>query len=320
MKYLVTGGAGFIGSHLVDSLIDRGDEVVVLDDISTGNISNLKFTSQHARFSFVKGNVLDSDLVNSIIKEVDGIFHLAAAVGVQRILDDPIGSIKTNIIGTETVLSAAAKMNKQVLLASTSEIYGKNSADSLSENSDRVLGSPLMARWTYSESKAIDEAVARILYEKDGLPVQIVRLFNTVGPRQSHEFGMVIPRFFHHALRNESITVHGDGTQRRVFCHVEDVISGMVSLWGSGLGFGEAFNLGGTQEITIIELAKKIISITGSESDIKFIGYDELAKTGFEDMVRGVPSVEKLQSIINWTPKKSLDDILLSVHQEFKSK
>jgi UDP-glucose 4-epimerase len=320
VKYLVTGGAGFIGSHLVDSLIDRGDEVVVLDDISTGNISNLKFTSQHARFSFVKGNVLDSDLVNSIIKEVDGIFHLAAAVGVQRILDDPIGSIKTNIIGTETVLSAAAKMNKQVLLASTSEIYGKNSADSLSENSDRVLGSPLMARWTYSESKAIDEAVARILYEKDGLPVQIVRLFNTVGPRQSHEFGMVIPRFFHHALRNESITVHGDGTQRRVFCHVEDVISGMVSLWGSGLGFGEAFNLGGTQEITIIELAKKIISITGSESDIKFIGYDELAKTGFEDMVRGVPSVEKLQSIINWTPKKSLDDILLSVHQEFKSK
>jgi UDP-glucose 4-epimerase len=320
MKYLVTGGAGFIGSHLVDTLINFGNQVVVLDDLSTGRVSNLNVISQSQNFQLVQGSVTDPDLVNSLLETVDGVFHLAAAVGVQRILDDPIGSLKTNIIGTETVLTAAARLHKQVMLASTSEIYGKNTADSLTEDSDRVLGSPLVARWTYSESKAIDEAVARILYDKQGLPVQIVRLFNTVGPRQSHEFGMVIPRFFHYAIRNENITVHGDGSQRRVFCHVEDAVAGMVGLWSAQVGFGEVFNLGGTQETTILELAKKIIEITGSKSKIEFISYQELAKSGFEDMVRGVPSVEKLRSVINWEPQHSLDDILMSVFNEFQPK
>jgi UDP-glucose 4-epimerase len=320
MKYLITGGAGFIGSHLTDTLIAQGNEIVVLDDMSTGNESNLESLRQTNRLTLINGSVVDSKLVDSITSEVDGVFHLAAAVGVQKILEDPIGSLKTNIIGTETVLSSAAKFKKRVMLASTSEIYGKNNTDSLHENSDRVLGSPLVARWTYSESKAIDESIARILFEKQKLAVQIVRLFNTVGPRQSHEFGMVIPRFFHHAIKGEEITVHGDGTQRRVFCHVADAVSGMLGLWNSGIGYGEAFNLGGTQEVTIIDLATQIINLTQSKSKLKFISYDELAKTGFEDMARGVPVIAKLQAAIDWKPTKNLDDILVSVYEDFCAK
>jgi UDP-glucose 4-epimerase len=319
MKYLVTGGAGFIGSHLSEALLSRGHHVVSLDDFTTGSPANLETIQRHPAFSARVGSITDAKLVNALTKEVDGIFHMAAAVGVQKILDDPIGSLKTNINGTEIVLEAAAIHNKRALLASTSEIYGKNSSGPLTEESDRILGSPLLARWTYSEAKAIDEAFARHLFEKTALKVQIVRLFNTVGPRQSPAYGMVIPRFFHAALSGEPLIIHGDGSQQRVFCHVADAIAGILALWESEEGYGEAFNLGGIEETSIIELAEKILRLTQSNSPLKFISYEELAKTGFEDIARRIPVIKKLQDLTGWKPTLSLDEILADFFTELKS-
>jgi UDP-glucose 4-epimerase len=253
-----------------------------------------------------------------LVESVDGVFHFAAAVGVQKILKDPIGSLLTNIQGTENVLNAAARRNKQVMLASSSEIYGKNPKMPLTEDSDRVLGSPLVARWTYSEAKAIDEAFARTLHEKEGLKVKIIRLFNTVGPRQSPAYGMVIPKFFTAALKNEPLLIHGDGTQQRVFGHVSDAIAGIMALWKSEKGFGEAFNVGGFEETTINDLAKRIIKLTGSTSQITYQSYEDLAKEGFEDLARRVPDTSKLSQTTGWKAQKDLAAILQETYDSLK--
>ena len=316
MKYLVTGGAGFIGSHLAEALVAGKNEVVVLDDFSTGNKKNLDTVSNLNQVSVIEGSILDAQLVESLVKECDGVFHLAAAVGVKKILDDPIGSLKTNVEGSENVLVSATKHKKRVLLASTSEIYGKNDSGPLTEESDRILGSPLLSRWTYSEAKAIDEAFARVLYLREGLKVQTVRFFNTVGPRQSPAYGMVIPRFFAAAKSNEPLRIYGDGSQQRVFCHISDAVSGVMALWNSDKGFGEAFNLGGFQEITILKLAKEIISITGSNSGIEFVPYEQLLDSGFEDMKRRLPVTTKLQNLTGWKATKDLNYILSDLNKD----
>ena len=319
MKVLVTGGAGFIGSHLCEALLASGDTVISLDDLSSGNQKNLSAAKLNPKFTSVAGSILDEGLVDRLTESVDGVFHFAAAVGVQKILRDPIGSMITNIQGTENVLNAAARRSKSVLLASSSEIYGKNPNMPLSEDSDRVLGSPLVARWTYSEAKAIDEAFARTLHEKEGLKVKIIRFFNTVGPRQSPAYGMVIPRFFAAALKNEPLVIHGDGTQQRVFGHVSDAIAGTLSLWRSDKGDGDAFNVGGFEETTINDLASRVIKLTGSKSEIVYQSYAELAKDGFEDLARRVPDTSKLTATTGWKAQKSLEDILQETHQHLQS-
>lgn len=320
MKVLVTGGAGFIGSHLCEALLAQGDTVISLDDLSTGNASNLEAIKQNPKFTSVTGSILDETLIDRLVESVDGVFHFAAAVGVQKILRDPIGSLMTNVQGTEVVLNAAARRSKQILLASSSEIYGKNPKMPLTEESDRVLGSPLVARWTYSEAKAIDEAFARTLFEKEGLKVKIIRFFNTVGPRQSPAYGMVIPRFFSAAISNEPLIIHGDGTQQRVFGHVSDAVAGVLALWKSEKGFGEAFNVGGFEEISINDLAKRIIEITNSKSEIHYQSYAELARDGFEDLARRVPDTSKLTATTGWKAQKNLQDILQETlsHLQFK--
>jgi UDP-glucose 4-epimerase len=319
MKLLITGGAGFIGSHLCESALAQGHSVIALDDLSTGDSNNLKDCINNPKFTLAKGSILDEALVEKLTDSVDGVMHFAAAVGVQKILKDPRGSLITNIQGTEIVLGTAARLKKKAMLASSSEIYGKNPTMPLTESSDRVLGSPLVARWTYSEAKAIDEAFARSLFEEDGFQVSIVRLFNTVGPRQSPAYGMVIPRFFKAALADEPLVIHGDGTQQRVFGHVDDAVSAIFSLWNSDRGYGEAFNVGGFEETSINNLAMRIIALTNSNSDITYQSYEELAKDGFEDLARRVPSTEKLTKLTSWKPTKDLQAILKETHRSLSS-
>ena len=319
MKLLITGGAGFIGSHLCESALAQGHSVIALDDLSTGDSNNLKDCINNPKFTLAKGSILDEALVEKLTDSVDGVMHFAAAVGVQKILKDPRSSLITNIQGTEIVLGTAARLKKNAMLASSSEIYGKNPTMPLTESSDRVLGSPLVARWTYSEAKAIDEAFARSLFEEDGFQVSIVRLFNTVGPRQSPAYGMVIPRFFKAALTNEPLVIHGDGTQQRVFGHVDDAVSAIFSLWNSDRGYGEAFNVGGFEETSINDLAKRIIALTNSNSEITYQSYEELAKDGFEDLARRVPSTEKLTKLTSWKPTKDLQAILEETHWSLSS-
>jgi UDP-glucose 4-epimerase len=310
MKILVTGGSGFIGSYLCKNLLEQGHEVVSLDDFSSGKPENIAELESTNGFKSIEGSILDKELVKDLISKVDVCFHFAAAVGVQKILDDPIGSLKTNLHGSENVIQACAESKVELVLASTSEIYGKNLSQPLTEDSDRVIGSPLLSRWTYSEAKAIDEALAYAYHSKHGLKVKIVRLFNTVGPRQSPAYGMVIPRFFAAALANKNLDIHGDGAQRRVFCHVDDAVRGVIDLWRHSEGDGEAFNVGGIEETSILDLAKKIIGITNSSSKLNFIPYAELKSQGFEDMQRRIPSTEKLKKLTGWVPTMGLDKIL----------
>jgi UDP-glucose 4-epimerase len=320
MRILITGGAGFIGSHLSEALISKGESVIVLDDLSTGNSANLTSLDKNPKFTFVKGSILDEKLVDQLIASADGVIHLAAAVGVQKILDDPIGSMRTNIQGSEIVMENAARLGKATIIASSSEIYGKSRAASLSEDSDRVLGSPLLSRWSYSEAKAIDESLARALFERNGWPVKIVRFFNTVGPRQSGAYGMVIPRFISAALANEPLLVYGDGSQRRVFCHVADAVAGVMALWDVDSGFGEAFNLGGFEETTINDLAARIIEKTGSSSTITYRPYADMKASGYEDMPRRVPNTTKLSSLTGWKAERDLDRIIDETIAEIRSK
>ena len=316
MKVLVTGGAGFIGSHLCEALLADGHNVIALDDLSTGNSSNLETFRKDPRFTFVEGSILELSKVEQLVASVDGVMHFAAAVGVQKILKDPAGSLRTNIEGSENVMRAASRMGKPTILASTSEIYGKNPQVPLTEESDRVLGSPLLARWTYSEAKAIDESIARSLFESEGWKVKIVRLFNTVGPRQSGAYGMVIPRFIKAALTNQNLEVHGDGSQRRVFCHISDAVAGILALWSSASGFGEVFNLGGFEESTINDLAKRVIAKTGATSSITYIPYSSME--GFEDIARRVPDSSKLTRLTGWKATHNLDAILDDVIASMK--
>lgn len=310
MKILVTGGSGFIGSYLCKNLLEQGHEVVSLDDFYSGKPENIAELESTNGFKSIEGSILDKELVKDLITKVDVCFHFAAAVGVQKILDDPIGSLKTNLHGSENAIQACAESKVELVLASTSEIYGKNPFQPLTEDSDRVIGSPLLSRWTYSEAKAIDEALAHAYHSKHGLKVKIVRLFNTVGPRQSPAYGMVIPRFFAAALADKNLDIHGDGAQRRVFCHVDDAVRGVIDLWRHSEGDGEAFNVGGIEETSILDLAKKIIEITNSSSKVNFIPYAELKSQGFEDMQRRVPSTEKLKKLTGWVPTMGLDKIL----------
>ena len=310
MKILVTGGAGFIGSHIAQSLIQRGHEVTILDDFSTGTKLNVSFETEGNGLNIVRGSILDEELVSENLQAVDYCFHYAAAVGVEKILQDPISSMKTNIHGSENVLELASKFQIPVLLASTSEIYGKNPSPELSENADRVVGSPLLWRWSYSDAKAIDEALAAVLFSKRNLQVKIARYFNTVGPKQSAAYGMVIPSFFAAALDGRPLKIYGDGSQRRVFCHIKDAVEATLELWDSQSGCGDVFNIGGYEEISIIALAKKIILLTNSNSDIRFIPYSELIKSGYEDIPRRVPKLTKIRELTGWYPKHGIDQIL----------
>ena len=316
MKAVVTGGAGFIGSTLVDRLLADGHDVVVLDDLSTGRLANISHLNGRADAEFVLGSILNADLVDNVVSRVDTIFHLAAAVGVNLIVEKPLESLMTNIRGTETVVEKAHKHGKRILVMSTSEIYGKNTSDSLSEGDDRILGSPLKSRWSYSEAKAIDEILAYTYWREKGLETVIIRLFNTVGPRQTGSYGMVVPRFVGQALSNEPLTVFGDGTQTRCFCHVSDVVKGLVALSEHPEAFGRVFNLGGGEEVSIKELAERVIELAGSQSSLEFIPYDVAYEAGFEDMERRVPNTDRARQLIGFKPSTSLDDIVRSVIED----
>jgi len=313
MRALITGGAGFIGSHLADHLLDRGDQVVLLDDLSTGRLANIEHLNDRSDAEFVLGSILNTELIDEVVSRVDAVFHLAAAVGVNLIVERPLESLMTNIRGTETVIEMAHKYDKRLLVMSTSEIYGKNTSDSLSEEDDRILGSPLKSRWSYSEAKAIDEILAYTYWREKGLEAVIIRLFNTVGPRQTGSYGMVIPRFVGQALRNEPITIFGDGNQTRCFCHVGDIVEGLVALSEHPEAFGKVFNLGGGKEVAIRELAERVIKLAGSQSSLEFIPYDAAYEAGFEDMDRRVPNTTRAMQLVGFEPSASLDDIIRSV-------
>jgi len=313
MRALITGGAGFIGSHLADHLLDRGDQVVLLDDLSTGRLANIEHLNDRSDAEFVLGSILNTELIDEVVSRVDAVFHLAAAVGVNLIVERPLESLMTNIRGTETVIEMAHKYDKRLLVMSTSEIYGKNTSDSLSEDDDRILGSPLKSRWSYSEAKAIDEILAYTYWREKGLETVIIRLFNTVGPRQTGSYGMVIPRFVGQALRNEPITIFGDGNQTRCFCHVGDVIEGLVALSEHPEAFGKVFNLGGGEEVSIKELAERVVELADSKSGLEFIPYDAAYEAGFEDMERRVPNTNRARQLVGFSPSTGLDDIIQSV-------
>lgn len=309
-SYLVTGGAGFIGSHLVEALLDRGDLVVVLDNLSTGRLRNLERVEKHDNLRIVHGSVLDELEVDRLVHTCDVVVHLAAAVGVRLIVDQPLRSFTTNIRGSETIIESAHRYRRRILLASTSEIYGKNAAQPLAEDADRVLGSPTIARWAYSTAKAVDEILAYAYHRERELPTTVVRLFNTVGPRQSPAYGMVIPRLVRQAVAGEPLTIYGDGRQTRCFCHVSDVVDGLLRLLDHPAAVGEVFNLGSQEEISIAELASRIIEQTGSRSAVELIPYEKAFAEGFEDMQRRLPDTTKVRTLTGWKPTRSLGDVL----------
>jgi len=318
MKYLVTGGAGFIGSHLCDALIKRGDSVVILDNFSTGNKKNIAHLLGNSSLELIEGSILNVEVVDKTVASVDHVLHLAAAVGVFTIVDKPLESLITNLRGTENILEATHKYQKEVLIASSSEIYGKNGGEALNEESDRIVGSPLKSRWSYSEAKAIDESMAYFYYQEKKLGVRIVRFFNTVGPRQVGHYGMVVPRFVSAALKNEPLTVYGTGSQSRCFCHVYDAVSGLLAVIDSNSTLGEVFNIGNDEEITIEDLAHEIIELTGSSSVIEKVLYEKAYAPGFEDMQRRIPDISKIKRIIGWAPKLSLDSIISDIADHLK--
>lgn len=313
MRVLITGGAGFIGSHLADAIIAHGDQVTVLDDLSTGRRENIAHLATHSKFRFVEGSILNASLVETLVEECEQVYHLAAAVGVKLIVEKPLEALRTNIHGTEIVLDAAAKYQKKILLASTSEIYGKNTKRGLSEDDDRILGSPLKSRWGYSAAKGIDELLGYLYWKKKGLPVVLVRFFNTVGPRQTGAYGMVIPRFVSQALAGHVLTIYGDGKQQRSFLHVRDAVAAITGLMNNPKVVGDVFNVGNEEEVSIETLARKIIAMTGSRSSLVYIPYEEAYGDGFEDMRRRFPSTERLRSRTGWKPTVHLDAILQSV-------
>ena len=308
MRVLITGGAGFIGSHLCDSLVAAGSEVNILDNLSTGserNIGHLK-----GKIQLNQGDIRDRELVEKLTKDADLILHMAAALGVDNILENPIESISTNFYGSEVVLNAALKYDKRIIISSSSEIYGKNSKQPLSESDDRVIGTPQKLRWTYSDAKALEEAAAHFLFLTKELSVTTIRLFNTVGPRQTGKYGMVIPRFVQAAFENKPLRIFGDGNQSRAFCHVHDVVRAILGLSFEDRSIGEVYNVGGEKEISVNSLANKIVAQIGSTSKIEYISYKDAYSAGFEDMVRRVPDISKINKVINWKPELSRENII----------
>jgi UDP-glucose 4-epimerase len=318
VRVLITGGAGFVGSHLAEALLERGDEVYVLDNLSTGSIENIQHLKTHPRFHYTIDTVTNEPLLAELIDRCDAIAHLAAAVGVKLIVEAPVHTIETNVHGTEVVLKLANKKKKLVLIASTSEVYGKSVAVPFREDADLVLGPTAKHRWAYACSKLIDEFLALAYWKERKLPVVIVRLFNTVGPRQTGQYGMVIPTFVRQALAGHPITVYGDGTQSRSFTYVGDVVRAMVALLNEPAAVGQVFNIGNGQEITIDALAARVKSLTSSESTIVHVPYDQAYEAGFEDMPRRVPDISKVRALIGYEPTVDLEEILTRVIDSFR--
>lgn len=318
MRILVTGGAGFIGSHLSERLMSDGHSVTVIDNLSTGRVSNLTSLMDSDNFTFVSGSILDSNVLSPLIEYADYVFHLAAAVGVFNIVNNPLASLLTNIRGTENVLEAAHLTGTPVLITSSSEVYGKNVSESLKESDDRILGSPVTLRWSYSEAKAIDESLAYAYFIERQLETRIVRFFNTVGPRQLGAYGMVVPRFVKSALAHEPITVYGDGNQTRCFAHVYDVIDAIIRIAFAENTIGKVINIGNNYEISVNELAKKIITETSSRSKIVYVPYEEAYGNGFEDMERRVPNIDLIKELVGWEPTRDLSTIIADIALEMK--
>ena len=316
MRVFITGGAGFIGSHLCDALVVEGKEVTILDNLSTGSKKNIAHLE--GKINVVQGDIRDQKLVESLVAESDLTLHMAAALGVDNILENPIESISTNFYGSDIVLNAAVKYDKRIVIASTSEIYGKNPKQPLSETDDRVIGAPQKLRWTYSDAKALEEATAYALFLKNDLKVTTVRLFNTVGPRQTGKYGMVIPRFINAALENKPLKIFGNGSQSRVFCHVKDAVKALLLLTSNDRSIGEVFNIGGKGEITILDLAKMVIKQINSKSEITFTNYEDAYIVGFEDMERRVPDVSKIKLFTGWEPEIDLKTIIIDVANQIK--
>jgi UDP-glucose 4-epimerase len=315
VRVFITGGAGFIGSHLCDALVAEGKEVTILDNLSSGSKKNIAHLE--GKIKVVQGDIRDQKLVESMVAESDLILHMAAALGVENILENPIESISTNFYGSEIVLNAATKYDKRIVIASTSEIYGKNSKQPLSETDDRIVGTPQKLRWTYSDAKALEEATAHALFLTKNLKVTTIRLFNTVGPRQIGKYGMVIPRFIKAAITNEPINIFGDGSQSRVFCHVNDATRAILSLTNSKESIGEVFNIGGMGEITVLDLAHLIIKTVNSKSEIIFTDYSKAYKVGYEDMRRRVPDISKINKFIGWKPNINLETTIKDIYKSF---
>ena len=311
MRVFITGGAGFIGSHLVDHYLAEGHEVTILDNMSTGSTKNIEHVKNQIEIH--KGDIRDVELVNKLVSKSDLVLHMAAALGVNTILESTVESVSTNFTGSEVVINSALKNDKRILIASTSEVYGKNPKQPLSETDDRLVGPPQKIRWTYSDAKALEEAVAHSLFLEKGLQVTTVRFFNTVGPRQTGRYGMVIPRFVKSAIENKNLQVYGDGTQSRVFGHVSDAVDAVSGLIKDEKSIGEVFNIGGVGEITIRDLANIVISQTGSKSEIEFIPYEKAYAAGYEDMSRRVPNIQKVSNLLNWKPQRNLSHIINDV-------
>jgi len=313
MRALITGGAGFIGSHLAEKLLEQGDDVMIIDDLSSGSFDNIKHLVGNPHFGFAIETINNITVMDRIVSECDCIYHLAAAVGVDMVIADPVHTIETNVLGTDVVLKTANRYHKKVLLASTSEIYGRGVNTSFGETDDRLLGSVTNSRWSYACSKSLDEFLALAYYKQKKLPVVVCRLFNTIGPRQTGRYGMVVPRFISQALSGEPLTVFGDGSQSRCFCNVFDVVEALMILSDRSEAEGEVLNIGDIHDITITDLAKKVIKLTGSSSKIVYVPYEEAYGEGFEDMHRRKPNIEKIAEMFNWKPKYSLDDTLLTM-------
>jgi UDP-glucose 4-epimerase len=310
MKALITGGAGFIGSHLAQRLLKDGNHVVILDNLSTGRLENIEALKDQAKLQFVRGDIREVSLTQLLTSQCDVVFHLAAAVGVQLIVDDPVRTIETNIGGTETVLEAAGKFGRRVFLASTSEVYGKSDSIPFHEDDDIILGSTSLSRWAYACSKAVDEFLGQAYFQQYGLGVVIGRFFNTIGPRQTGRYGMVVPRFVEWALRGEPIQIYGTGQQSRCFCNVHDVVEAVIDLMHSEKAIGGIFNIGSSEEVSIEQLADRVIALTGGRSEKEFVAYEEAYGRPIEDMMRRVPSTERIRAAIGWEPRIDLDETL----------
>ena len=319
IRSLITGGAGFIGSHLAEALLLQGQHVIVIDDLSTGRLENITPLINHPLFQFVNETIHNETVMDRLVSECDVIFHLAAAVGVELIIKDPVHTIETNLVGSEVVLRLARRYRRKVLLASTSEVYGKSADLPFRETADRVMGPTIKSRWSYAESKAMDEFLALAYHKQFGVPIVICRFFNTVGQRQTGAYGMVIPRLVKQAVKHEPLTVYDDGQQSRCFCNVKDTVRAVAALSQSSQADGEIFNIGSDEEVTILQLAQRIVARAGSRSEIQFIPYDKAYEAGFEDMRRRVPAIGKIRAAIGWQPTIPLDQTLDEVIAQFRS-